>query len=363
MTGHNDSTYFYYVNSSDLPLYDDHAAYDMVINNQTHTAVFGIILTIWTLFMNTLVIVSNFCEAKTRFDVFYLQIVNLSAVNILIGLFAIPLTVYSLLFPWELGEVLCKMWIIIDVLLPFASMLILILMNIDRIILITHPKIYQCLFEKCLKHILLLTPWLISLITVVPLWTYGALPYELNPGECIIMITHSAALACTILTYFVPLLVIVCLILKLLITKMRNHQDSVTNSDQWSLKVSTEPSPSASTNMTPEQRRINNGTTNSVMALCLANFVLCTMWFPFQCVSVIMTLCTSHLCMPSSTLSQTVTWAATASSGIVPLVFLVDLRIKRGCSNALRCINHSDSDLDNGVQVWMQYYLWGANST
>ena len=351
MTGNSSSNFVMYFNSSDYPPYDNSAAFDIIYTNQTHTAIFGIILTIWTLFMNLLVIISNFCERKTCWNTFYLQIVNLSITNIVIGLFSLPLTVYSLLYPWELGEVLCKMWIIGDVLLPFASMLILIIMDIDRIVLLTYPKVYPCLFENCLKQIIMITPWLLSLIIVVPLWTHGALPYELDPGVCTIMITFSASIACTIITYFVPVFIMVLLTSKLLITRMKTYHYFDKDTDHVSFAVSSESSNQGTTCLTSEQRRQEHKTTNSVMALCLANFVLCIMWFPFHCVSMVMTLCTSLMCIPSVTLNQVITWAATASSGIIPLVFFADSNIRRGCGSVIYCIRRSDREAHNEVHV------------
>ena len=336
----------YHSNVSDIPPYYDDGHYESFISStQTHTAVFGIILTILTILVNLIVIASILSEKRTRVDVYFLQIVNISLANLLIGSFVIPLTVYSILYPWDLGEVLCKSWIIFDVLLPFASILMLAILNIDRLLLLTYPKVYSCLFQTCLKQIILMIPWMLSLVIVVPFWTYGALPYQLNPGECVIMIIHSAAIACSILTYFVPLAMIVCLTLKILIVRMQSDRQYLTSStDRCALKMSTLSSLDEPSTPDTEQTRVKNVPTESIVALCLANFIYCSMWFPYQFVTLLMTVCSSHLCMPSAALSQTVTWAATASAGIVPLVWFVESKVKRSCISLVCRTAVPDSD-------------------
>ena len=328
--------------SSTSPFYDNIVYGGFVV--QTNSVVFGVMLAIWTSILNVFLISSILCEKQTRVDVYFLQIMNMSLANIFTGVFVIPLTIYSLLYPWELGEVLCKFWIIFDNLLPFASITTLVIMNIDRLIYLTHPKAYKCLFQTCLKQIILMTPWLTSLVIVVPLWTHGALPFDLHPGECAIVIMHSAAVACSVITYFVPLSILIFITLKILIVRIQTDRKlTSTASDRSALKLTTF-STTDQPISEPEEQREKTLSPGSIGSLCLANFIFCSMWFPYQFVTLLMTVCTSHLCMPSPALSQAVTWTATSSAGVVPLVWFIDSKMKRSCMRLVCRSKHRDSD-------------------
>ena len=334
--------------SSTYPFYDNITVYEEFVV-QTQSVVFGVMLAIWATLLNLFVISSILYEKRTRIDVYFLQIMNMSLANIFIGVFVIPLTVYSILYPWELGEVLCKFWIIFDNLLPFASITTLVIMNIDRLILLTHSKAYKCLFQTCLKQIILMTPWMTSLVIVVPLWTHGALPYHMDPGECIIIIVHSAAVAYSVITYFVPLSMIIFITLKIMIVRIQtDRQYTTTTCDRSALKLSTFSTTEQPVNE-PEERREKTVSTGSIASLCLANFIFCSMWFPYQFVTLLMTLCTSHLCMPSQALSQAVTWTATASAGVVPFVWFIDSKMRRSCTGFVcRAKTRDRDDLSEG---------------
>ena len=328
-------TYYEFVdlfNFTDNHLADDMFQYYLASSVETYNAILGYILSAGTLVLNIIIAILCTYAQRHKSDVFYLQIINFSITNILIGAFVIPLTVYSILFPWNIGVTLCKIWIICDVLLPFTSMLILILLTVDRLVLTTYPKVHTCLFQKCLKQIIIMTPWLMSFVIVVPFWTHGALPYELNPGECVIMTSHSVALACTLLTFFIPLFCIILLLIKIVTVRMRKEDTYVsTVEDSIPLNLSTTTSSSEAPiteRKVSDPIHIETVSLETILSVFLADIVYCSMWFPYHTVSLIMTLCTTHLCIPSSALIQSVTWTATASAALVPYVWLADSNIR-----------------------------------
>ena len=333
----------YFVNYTDNYVQEDMSTYQTFFNNvHTYTAAVGYILSTLVIIVNLGIIIACNCTSQIKSDIFYLQIVNFSISNILIGVFVIPLTVYSILFPWTIGETTCKLWIISDVLLPFSSILILVLLNIDRLLILTYPKVYACLFQKCLKQIILVTPWMMSFVIVVPLWTHGALPHDVLPGECVIMLSHAVALACTIATFFVPLICIIFLALKIVCVKMRSYGDyMLTTEDSIPLNMS---AVTSSDSHTFEQNELNatvseepdsvcakSVSKQSIVSIVLADIVYFSMWLPYQSISLSMNVCTTHICMQSPVIIQTVTWLATASSAVVPCVWLVDTNINQFC--------------------------------
>ena len=338
--------YYYLVNHSDLSdLYyhdnDDPAHYDIFFTNvQKYTAILGLVLCIASIVVNILVITVCMRDSKFRKDIFYLQIINFSIANTLIGGFVIPLTIYSILQPWNLGDFLCKVWILSDVYLPFVSLIILILLSLDRLMALTRAKAYSCLFQQCLKQILLTGPWIISFVFVVPLWTHGSFPYELGPGECMLMLSKSVAFAGCIITYFIPCTCVIFFALAIILVRLGHrgiwvssrHRkpslDSLVTSSEIVIEDPPEPQPTTKKNE-------KTATTQSIVAVFLSSFLFCSMWFPFQCTNLLISFCTSQLCMPSPILSQVVTWMATASSCIVPAAWLVDIELRRGCESML----------------------------
>ena len=351
--------YYYLVNNSDLADYyyrdDSPAHYDIFFNSvRKYTAIFGLMLCISTIVVNLLVITVCMRDSKFRKDIFYLQIINFSIVNTLIGGFVIPLTIYTILQPWNLGDFLCKVWILSDVYLPFVSLIILILLGLDRLMALTRAETYSCLFQQCLKQILLSGPWLISFVLVVPIWTHGSYPYELEPGECMIMLSKSVAFSGSIITYFVPSVCVIFISLTIVLVRLghrglwisnklkKQSTDSLVTSSEIVIEDPPEPQQTTKKNQ-------KTATTQSIVAVFLSSFLLCSMWFPFQCTNLLISFCTSQLCMPSPILSQVVTWMATASSCIVPMAWLVETKLRRGCESIL-CGGTKQSCDDNNEE-------------
>ena len=349
---HNETYVYYYYyldNHSDLSdLYyhdnDGPAHYDIFFTNvQKNTAILGLMLCIATIVVNILVIVVCMRDSKFRKDIFYLQIINFSLVNALIGGFVLPLTIYSILQPWNLGDFLCKVWIFSDVYLPFASLIMLILLGVDRLTALTRAETYSCLFQQCLKQLLLTGPWIVSFVFVVPLWTLGSFPYELGPGECLLMLSKSVAYAGCIITYFVPCICVIFIALAIVLVRLghrglwfssrqrKQSFDSVVTASE--IVIEDPPEPQQQPTKKKNEKAV---TTQSIVAVFLSSFsVFCSMWFPFQCTNLLISFCTSQLCMPSPILSQVVTWMATASSCIVPAAWLVETDLRRGCESML----------------------------
>ena len=320
-------SYYIYVDGG-VPETPMHEAF--MQNIQRNTSIIGIVISVVSFLVNILVIYCCSKDSVLSKDIFYGQIVNFSVSNILISVFVIPLTVYYILQPWLLGHVLCKTWIIFDVLLPFTSFVILLILNIDRVLLMSHPNVYSCTFKKCLTQLVILSPWLIAISIVVPLWTSGSLPYTNHPGECVIIITSEAAVVCPLLTYFVPLFVLVILTLRMLLLRLRQqHQGQRTcATDRGTTGEASTTELMENTEMIEmnrqQRKEAKHSQGNSVTVLCVVNFVFVTMWFPYQCISFLLATCSSQTCIPSMELNQVATWLGAASAAVVPTLWFID---------------------------------------
>lgn len=370
--------------TSDTPLlydysgdgyYDDYGYFSAEIHEEflgsihQHAATFAILLSIWTFIVNIIVILACIANKENRNNGFYIQVVNLSVSNLIICVFVFPLTIYHILHAWNLDPTLCKVYIISDVLLPFASFTITILLNIDRLVSIVHPRLHSCIFQNALIPVIIFIPWYVAVVVVVPIWTSGTIPYANAPGECTVLISKEAAILCPLLTYFAPLVVLIALTFKLLLLKlqqtpsslaaarntgvsMKNYlnQTSEVNDENSDVIQSRSPLTSTST-ANPKPRK------DDIVAVCVVNTSFAAMWFPFQCISFLLSFCHAQSCIPSTDLNQVVTWIGASSAGVVPLFWFLDGQMRVGLFSLFTCTrraNRSDMpDSSNSEETFV----------
>ncbi|XP_045216239.1 5-hydroxytryptamine receptor 5A-like [Mercenaria mercenaria] len=340
-------------------IYDDYNYFSAEIHEEflssihQHTSTFATFLSIWTFLVNILVILACMRNKETRHVGYYNQIVNLSVSNLLISVFVLPLTIYHIKQEWDLGQLLCKIYVISDVLLPFSSISIIILLNIDRLMSIMHPRLYSWIFQKTLKTAIICLPWFVAVIVVIPIWTSGTIPYENGPGECIVLISKESAILCPLITFFIPLTGIIALTFKLLLLKiqlssttpgtlestgmsLKNYQNQQNDVDCERSDFTRRSLPSTSTMETKENR-------DDLVALCVVNTMFAVMWFPFQCISFLLSFCHSPSCIPSIGLNQVVTWVGASSAGVVPVFWFINSKLRAGLRKDCTKTTHVES--------------------
>lgn len=341
---HTETDALYYSEYSD----EYHGIYNMSnISHNLHSdflqgvhesaTVYAVILCILTIIVNVFVMAVCLKDKDMRQNGYFLQVVNLSVANLIIATFVIPLTVYHVLHEWYLGMTMCKVFVIADVFLPFVSIIIMILLNIDKQISVSHPQLHLWLFQGSLQWVILFIPWFVAFVVVVPIWTSGSIPIQNRPGECMVLVSFEAAILCPVLTYFIPLLTIVFLNFRLLLARLHSTDgtSTLTVSERLVLKPHTVNQTSVDIEETEDQIQnaspVNNSNANTFRvkrddfsAVCVANLAFCVMWFPYQCTSFLLTICSHFICLPSAELTQVVTWFGTSSACVVPLCWLID---------------------------------------
>ncbi|KAH3833073.1 hypothetical protein DPMN_106374 [Dreissena polymorpha] len=168
---------------------------------------------------------------------------------------------------------------------------------------------------------------------------------------CYILMSEESGILCTVLTYFIPLIVIVILTFKLILSKLqrRDVTNCTTNTNRNTCDNNlidiAEATSTTKTNPEHDPNTDNSHLSTShadagskratagnkpvdIVTVCSVNIVYATMWFPFQCVSLVYTLCESRYCSLSPELTQVVTLLAAASAGVVPLIWLRDQTLK-----------------------------------
>ncbi|KAH1005589.1 hypothetical protein HUJ04_006539 [Dendroctonus ponderosae] len=121
---------------------------------------------------NTLVIAAVITTKRLR-TVTNCFVMSLAVADWLVGIFVMPPAVaYLIMGAWELGWVLCDLWVSLDILLCTASILSLCAISVDRYLAVTQPLSYsKKRRSKSLAFVMILIVWVSSaLITAPPMF-------------------------------------------------------------------------------------------------------------------------------------------------------------------------------------------------
>nr|CAH7749511.1 unnamed protein product [Callosobruchus chinensis] len=118
---------------------------------------------------NTLVILAVITTRRLR-TVTNCFVMSLAVADWLVGICVMPPAVaYTLMGTWELGWILCDIWVSLDILLCTASILSLCAISIDRYLAVTQPLRYsRNRRSKRLAFGMILVVWVSSMLISCP---------------------------------------------------------------------------------------------------------------------------------------------------------------------------------------------------
>ena len=292
--------------------------------HQTHSgniAIFGIVLVIVALLLNMAIICAILPSSVLRSQILYRCILNLCVVNIIMSVFINPLAIYvELGEKWNLPEFVCRSWIILDVILPFVSMLILCIATFDRFVYIYIPTLFSKPSSQCKTVSYNVLPWILTFLILLPLLISGSLATRSIPGYCILIFNKTTSILTPVITYFIPSF---SLILGMIFTLMGNFRENdltrggnARSITSRSLEVSTS---TTQTDFGHEHV--------SLVTLYISNCLYIAMWFPHQFVSFLLSFCNS--CYPPYVVILGFTWLGASTSFFIPFMWLCNSAIRQ----------------------------------
>ena len=157
---------------------------------------------------NTLVILSVATRKRLR-TVTNCFVVSLAIADCLVSLLVLPLNIkLQLTGTWQLGIILCDLWISTDVMLCTASILNLCCISLDRYFAITRPLMYATKRSKRLALIMIANVWLLSvIITCPPIFGWQEEGRHLDDAQCYLIRDPGYIIYSAMGSFFIPLLV------------------------------------------------------------------------------------------------------------------------------------------------------------
>nr|XP_055063781.1 trace amine-associated receptor 13c-like [Misgurnus anguillicaudatus] len=265
--------------------------------------VFFSVLSVWTVFLNLLVIISisHFKKLHTPTN---MLILSLAVSDLLVGLIGMPLEAIKLIETcWYFGDTICRLFIIIMGLLICTSLSNLVLIAVDRYVAVCHPLLYPQKITMTRTIIIICVCWFCSsAYNISVIITTSQRKYTCY-GECTIIITFALKITDMFLSFMFPCTVIITLYLR--IFYVAHHQVKVINSLMRSGKHLTEGS----------VRRKSESKAALTLGIIVMVYLFC--WIPY----FILTLTPNT--SKTSVIAYFILWMVYINSGLNPLIYAI----------------------------------------
>ncbi|XP_073685308.1 trace amine-associated receptor 13c-like [Garra rufa] len=273
--------------------------------------VFFSLLSVWTVFLNLLVIISisHFKKLHTPTN---LIILSLAVADLFVGLIVIPIQAIKLIETcWHFGDIFCGLFLAFTGVLLSASLNNLVLIAVDRYVAVCHPLLYQQKITTTKTLVIICICWLwsstynISFITDNGYFDRASRAYMCY-GECPFMVSFAWGMTDLFLSFIFPCTVIIILYLK--IFYVAHQQVKVINSLMKGGKCVTEGS----------MKRKSESKAALTLGIIVTVYLLC--WIPYYILSLTVNTVISFK------IATFLLWALYINSGLNPLVYALFYR-------------------------------------
>lgn len=332
------------------------------------------VLAVMTTVINSLVMTAIIVTRKLHHPANYL-ICSLAVTDFLVAILVMPFSiVYIVKETWIMGQVMCDIWLSVDITCCTCSILHLSAIALDRYRAITDAVEYAR--KRTPKHagIMIAIVWIISIFISMPplFWRHQAASRE---DECIIKHDHIVfTIYSTFGAFYIPLALILILYYKIYKAAKTFHRRSVSRvlkedvngqglleAGEKSCKLSSSASctkdktsnpsadfdriqislrsPNSESKNEKGWRRQRISTTRerkaaTTLGLILGAFVIC--WLPFFVKEVVVNTC--EKCQISEEMSNFLTWLGYINSLVNPLIYTIfNEDFKKAFQKLVRC--------------------------
>ena len=143
--------------------------------------------------------------------VYDFYIFNLGVTDLLLSCISMPFyAVYTLTeFTWPFGYGFCKVWMVIDFTLCFESIMIMLILSLDRLLMITMGSAYMIKITKVVAWVQIVISWSISFLVYGPAiigWNYWVGYSTVEKDDCDVEFAydHMYTTATSIVEFVLP---------------------------------------------------------------------------------------------------------------------------------------------------------------
>ncbi|XP_030568159.1 5-hydroxytryptamine receptor isoform X1 [Drosophila novamexicana] len=179
-----------------------------------------------TVIGNTLIILAVLTTRRLR-TVTNCFVMSLAIADLLVGIFVMPPAVaVHLIGSWQLGWVLCDIWISFDVLLCTASILSLCAISVDRYLAVTQPLTYsRKRRSKRLALLMILIVWILALAITCPPMLGWYEPGRRDLRECRYNQNEGYVIFSAMGSFFIPMAVMIYVYAKISCVIAKRHDN------------------------------------------------------------------------------------------------------------------------------------------
>ena len=309
------------------------------------------------LFGNTLVVVavSTFRHLRTPSN---LLLLNLAVADITVATLVMTFSLGKLLNNgvWFAGELMCKLWMSLDVLCCTASILNLCVISLDKYWAITKPLSYKTVMSKRRTIVMISSVWILSsVISFVPIFSNlhadkeHAKKVAVESCSVNFVVNQYYAIVSAATSFYLPSAVMLftyCRIYIIAHSQIKRIMSETPRDLQGSAKKRVR-------TLAKEVKAVRT------LGVIMGCFILC--WLPFFLMYIIMNFCSTCSIEPKA--EDAITWLGYANSMINPFIYnLRHVEFKRAFRAILTCRRLRSLNREASLAANSQSDLWATNS-
>uniref|UniRef100_A0A8C1RKY4 5-hydroxytryptamine (serotonin) receptor 2C, G protein-coupled-like 2 n=1 Tax=Cyprinus carpio TaxID=7962 RepID=A0A8C1RKY4_CYPCA len=319
-------------------MHGSHAVSCFEIKPEFSNSLFILAFIFFTVAGNILVIMAVSIERKLHNATNYF-LCSLAVADMLVGFLVMPASLISILYnhTWPLPELLCPLWIFLDVLFSTASIMHLCAISLDRYIGICNPIKYSRSNSLHKTMIKIISVWTVSVVLSLPIPVMGFQDKKkVFVNDTCTLNEPRFVLVGSSVAFFVPLVImVVCYYLTLRVLQRHSTsfpQESRRYSKHSSAGISDTSllnrKSSSSKSAQGPQGQSRRGTFQSLnnerrasKVLGIVFFLFLVMWCPFFITNVLIAICQDNCSEHLYNLIHFFVWVGYISSGVNPLIY------------------------------------------